>query len=59
VMLGVIALLPTAVSWLPAAAWKLFDLFIGLLQALIFALLTILYFGFAAKPAEASHDSPP
>jgi F-type H+-transporting ATPase subunit a len=48
VMVGVLALLPAAVLWAPTAAWKLFDLFIGLLQAVIFALLTILYFGFAA-----------
>jgi F-type H+-transporting ATPase subunit a len=52
VMVGVLALLPAAVLWLPTAAWKLFDLFIGLLQALIFALLTILYFAFAASPDE-------
>ncbi len=52
VMLGVIALLPPAVNWLPTTAWKLFDLFIGLLQALIFALLTIMYFGFAAGSHE-------
>ncbi|MGH4023252.1 MAG: F0F1 ATP synthase subunit A, partial [Pseudonocardiaceae bacterium] len=55
VMLGVIALLPPAVSWLPTTAWKLFDLFIGLLQALIFALLTILYFGFAVGSHEDEH----
>ncbi|MGH3720412.1 MAG: F0F1 ATP synthase subunit A [Pseudonocardiaceae bacterium] len=48
VMVAVLALLPVTVSWLPTSAWKLFDLFIGLLQALIFALLTIIYFGFAA-----------
>lgn len=48
VMVGVIALLPAYIAWAPTTAWKLFDLFIGLLQALIFALLTILYFGFAA-----------
>jgi F-type H+-transporting ATPase subunit a len=47
VMVGVIALLPAVVSWAPTAAWKLFDLFIGMLQALIFALLTIIYFGMA------------
>jgi F-type H+-transporting ATPase subunit a len=49
--------MPAAVSWLPISAWKLFDLFIGGLQALIFALLTILYFGFAAggQDAEAAH----
>jgi F-type H+-transporting ATPase subunit a len=48
VMVGVIALLPSVVSWAPTSAWKLFDLFIGVLQALIFALLTIIYFGMAA-----------
>ncbi|MGH3830126.1 MAG: F0F1 ATP synthase subunit A [Pseudonocardiaceae bacterium] len=52
VMVGVLALLPVTVSWLPTSAWKLFDLFIGLLQALIFALLTIIYFGFAAAGQE-------
>jgi F-type H+-transporting ATPase subunit a len=56
VMVAVLSLLPVAVSWLPTSAWKLFDLFIGLLQALIFALLTILYFGFAAGPeGEEAH----
>jgi F-type H+-transporting ATPase subunit a len=48
VMVGVIALLPAVLSWAPTSAWKLFDLFIGILQALIFALLTIIYFGMAA-----------
>lgn len=52
VMVGVISMLPAFVLWLPTTAWKLFDLFIGLLQALIFALLTILYFGFAAGQDE-------
>lgn len=52
VMVGVIALLPEAVSWAPTSAWKLFDLFIGMLQALIFALLTIIYFGMAAAGHE-------
>lgn len=52
VMVSVIALMPAFVLWLPTTAWKLFDLFIGLLQALIFALLTILYFGFAAGQDE-------
>ena len=33
--------------------WKLFDLFIGLIQAFIFALLTLLYFGTAIGEAEA------
>jgi F-type H+-transporting ATPase subunit a len=52
VMVAVLALLPAAVSWAPTAAWEVFDLFIGLLQALIFTLLTIIYFGFAAGPDE-------
>jgi F-type H+-transporting ATPase subunit a len=52
VMVSVLALMPAALLWLPTSAWKLFDLFIGLLQALIFALLTILYFGFAAGGQE-------
>ncbi|MGH3909317.1 MAG: F0F1 ATP synthase subunit A, partial [Pseudonocardiaceae bacterium] len=52
VMVSVIALMPAFMLRLPTTAWKLFDLFIGLLQALIFALLTILYFGFAAGQEE-------
>ncbi|MGH3823223.1 MAG: F0F1 ATP synthase subunit A [Pseudonocardiaceae bacterium] len=55
VMVSVLALMPAAVQWLPTAAWKLFDLFIGLLQALIFALLTIIYFGIAAAHKEEAH----
>jgi F-type H+-transporting ATPase subunit a len=50
IMLSVIALLPFYIT--PAigeAAWDLFDMFIGLIQAGIFALLTILYFGFAVE----------
>jgi len=50
VTVAVLALLPAVVSWAPTSAWKVFDLFIGLLQALIFALLTIIYFGCAAAP---------
>ncbi|MBV9012592.1 MAG: F0F1 ATP synthase subunit A [Pseudonocardiales bacterium] len=56
VMVSVLALLPAAVSWLPTSAWKLFDLFIGLLQALIFALLTIIYFGFAVGDQEDAQE---
>jgi F-type H+-transporting ATPase subunit a len=52
VMVSVLGLMPAFVQWLPTSAWKLFDLFIGLLQALIFALLTILYFAFAAAPED-------
>jgi F-type H+-transporting ATPase subunit a len=43
IMLALIAALPAFVLWLPEVIWKLFDAFIGLIQAFIFGLLTILY----------------
>jgi F-type H+-transporting ATPase subunit a len=49
IMLAIIGLLPAYVLWGPNGLWKLFDLFIGLIQAFIFALLTILYFGMAGS----------
>jgi F-type H+-transporting ATPase subunit a len=51
-MIMVIGQMPSYVLWLPNAAWKLFDMFIGLLQALIFSLLTIIYFGEAVAEDE-------
>ena len=53
IMLLLIAMLPSYALWAPNVLWKLFGLFIGVLQAFIFALLTVLYFGHAA----AHHDS--
>jgi F-type H+-transporting ATPase subunit a len=47
-------LLPPHFAVLPPAMWTLFDLFIGVIQAYVFALLTVLYFH-AALPAEATH----
>ena len=44
IMVSVIALLPPYILWLPNAGWKLFDMFIGVIQALIFTLLTLIYF---------------
>lgn len=44
VMISVITLFPFWISWGPNAAWKLFDLFVGAIQAFIFSLLTVLYF---------------
>jgi F-type H+-transporting ATPase subunit a len=41
--------------WAPNVVWKLFDMFIGAIQAFIFALLTVLYFG-AAGAHDESHD---
>jgi F-type H+-transporting ATPase subunit a len=55
IMLSVIALLPFYITpALGEAAWDLFDMFIGLIQAGIFALLTILYFGFAVASEETA-----
>jgi F-type H+-transporting ATPase subunit a len=44
IMVALIALFPSWILWGPNAIWKLFDLFVGLIQAFIFSLLTILYF---------------
>jgi F-type H+-transporting ATPase subunit a len=52
IMISLIALLPAYILWAPTAAWKLFELFIGLLQALIFSLLTIIYFSEAVSHEE-------
>ena len=41
---SLIALFPPYILWAPNAIWKAFDLFVGAIQAFIFALLTILYF---------------
>lgn len=52
VMLAIIALIPSYLLWFPNGLWKSFDLAIGAIQAFIFALLTILYFGFALEEEE-------
>jgi F-type H+-transporting ATPase subunit a len=44
VMLSLFGLIPFYITWIPVAGWKLFDTFIGLVQAFIFAFLTIIYF---------------
>lgn len=53
-MISLIALMPAYILWAPTAAWKLFELFIGLLQALIFTLLTIIYFSEAVGSDEGA-----
>ena len=55
VMVTLIGMLPPLVLWLPDILWKLFELFIGVIQAFIFALLTIIYFSFAAGSEEEAH----
>ena len=52
IMLALIGLIPIWASWLPQILWKAFDMFIGGIQAFIFALLTVLYFAMAG----AGHD---
>jgi F-type H+-transporting ATPase subunit a len=47
IMLALITLIPWYALWAPNLIWKLFDMFIGGIQAFIFALLTVLYFGMA------------
>ncbi len=45
-----IAFFPASIAF--TVIWKLFDMFIGVIQAFIFALLTILYYEFAIKEGE-------
>jgi F-type H+-transporting ATPase subunit a len=51
-----VTLLPIFVSPLGELVWKPFDLFIGLIQAYIFMLLTMLYFAFATSHDEPEHE---
>jgi F-type H+-transporting ATPase subunit a len=55
IMVSLIALFPAYILWAPNAVWKLFDLFIGAIQAFIFALLTVLYFGSVAPSERSGH----
>ena len=57
ILVSLITLLPVWILWGPNVIWKSFDLFVGLIQAFIFALLTILYFGMAADHDD-EHDEP-
>jgi F-type H+-transporting ATPase subunit a len=52
VLLAIIGLIPAWLLWIPNGLWKSFDLIVGVIQAFIFALLTILYFGFALEEEE-------
>jgi len=49
IMLSLIGLMPLYILWGPEIIWKAFGIFIGLIQAFIFALLTILYFAEAGE----------
>lgn len=52
ILIALIGLFPFWLLWAPTALWKGFDMFIGLIQAFIFALLTILYFSFQLQTEE-------
>jgi F-type H+-transporting ATPase subunit a len=44
-MVYLLTQLPLAISWIPIALWKVFDaFFVGTIQAVIFMLLTVIYF---------------
>jgi F-type H+-transporting ATPase subunit a len=55
ILVTLIALFPVYIMWLPNAIWKSFDLFVGAIQAFIFAILTILYFS-QAMELDEHHD---
>ena len=52
IMLSLITLIPIYVMWAPNVLWKTFGGIIAVIQAFIFALLTVLYFAMAS----AGHD---
>jgi F-type H+-transporting ATPase subunit a len=57
ILVALIALFPPWIMWAPNAIWKSFDLFVGAIQAFIFALLTILYFSQSMEVhGEEHHD---
>lgn len=55
ILVALIALFPPWIMWAPNAIWKAFDLFVGAIQAFIFALLTILYFS-QSMELDEHHD---
>jgi F-type H+-transporting ATPase subunit a len=57
IMVSLIALFPAFLLWAPEILWKLFDAGIGIIQAFIFALLTILYFASVRPHSEAEEGA--
>lgn len=61
-MLQIIALLPIYLSWLLNGVWKLFEaVFVDVIQAFIFALLTVIYLGMSTmehEPELAAEPAP-
>ena len=60
IILSLIGLIPSYGAWIHEVLWKIFGMAIGGIQAFIFALLTILYFGFAVSGHgdDEHHDEP-
>ena len=56
IMLALITLMPIYIMWAPNMLWKAFDGAIGVIQAFIFALLTVLYFAMAGQGHGDEHD---
>ena len=56
IMLALITLMPLYIMWAPNMLWKAFDMAIGVIQAFIFALLTVLYFAMAGQGHGDEHD---
>lgn len=56
IMLSLISLMPLYILWGPNLVWKLFEMFIGGIQAFIFSLLTVLYFAMAGAGHGDEHD---
>jgi F-type H+-transporting ATPase subunit a len=55
IMILLISRLPVPVVPFGDFAWKIFDMFIGAIQAFIFALLTILYYQFSTESHDVAH----
>jgi F-type H+-transporting ATPase subunit a len=57
-MVYLLTLLPAVIAWVPVVLWKFFDVFfVGTIQAFIFMLLTIIYFGQAREGVEEEHSA--
>lgn len=55
IMVSLLALLPSYIWWIPGSGWKLFDMAIGLLQAYLFVLLTVVYFKEQTEVRDEAH----
>lgn len=55
IMIQLIVGLPFYILWAPFTVWKLFDIFIAVLQAVIFTILTIIYLGQAIGEEADAH----